>query len=65
MPDCAMTHPVVNQGCSLYFSGHMRFAFRHFRLTEVHPHAQMGLAADIQAKRCETGSSQPRQADSA
>ena len=33
---CALAHPVVNQ-VQLYFSGRMRFAFRHFPLTEIHP----------------------------
>ncbi len=64
VPDCAMTHPVVNQGAACTLAG-VCARFRHFRLTDVHPHAQMGLAADIKAKHCETGSSQPRQADSA
>jgi hypothetical protein len=27
------------------FSGHLRFAFRHFPLTEMHPHAEFAGAA--------------------
>jgi protein-disulfide isomerase len=39
-PHCAMAHPMVNQ-VERYFSGRMRFVFRHFRLTEIHPHAEI------------------------
>jgi protein-disulfide isomerase len=39
-PHCALAHPVVNQ-VQLSFRGRMRFVFRHFPLTEVHPHAEI------------------------
>jgi protein-disulfide isomerase len=39
-PHCAMVHPMVNQ-VERYFSGRMRFVFRHFPLTEIHPHAEI------------------------
>jgi protein-disulfide isomerase len=39
-PHCALAHPVVNQ-VQLYFSGRMRFAFRHFPLTEINPYAEI------------------------
>jgi len=39
-PHSAMAHPVVNQ-LQLHFKGQMRFAFRHFPLTEIHPHAEI------------------------
>jgi protein-disulfide isomerase len=39
-PHCAMAHPMVNQ-VQRYFSGQMRFVFRHFPLTEIHPHAEI------------------------
>src|SRR5258705_7547088 len=39
-PHCALAHPIVDR-VQLYFSGRMRFAFRHFPLTEVHPHAEI------------------------
>jgi protein-disulfide isomerase len=39
-PHCAMAHPAVKQ-VQRYFSGRMRFVYRHFPLTEVHPHAEI------------------------
>lgn len=39
-PHCAPADPIVNQ-VQLSFSGRIRFAFRHFPLTEVHPHAEI------------------------
>jgi protein-disulfide isomerase len=39
-PHCALADPIVNQ-VQLSFSGRIRFAFRHFPLTEVHPHAEI------------------------
>jgi peroxiredoxin len=42
-PHCALAHPIVNQ-VQLSFSDRMGFVFRHFPLTEVHPHA--GIAAE-------------------
>ena len=42
-PHCALAYPIVNQ-VQLSFSDRMRFVFRHFPLTEVHPHA--GIAAE-------------------
>lgn len=32
-PHCALAHPIVDR-VQLYFSGHMRFVFRHFPMTE-------------------------------
>jgi protein-disulfide isomerase len=39
-PHCAAAYPIVNQ-LELHFRGRMRFVFRHFPLTEVHPHAEI------------------------
>jgi protein-disulfide isomerase len=39
-PHCALAHPIVNQVQS-FFRGRMRFVFRHFPLTEMHPHAEI------------------------
>ncbi len=39
-PHCALAYPIVNQVQSS-FRGQMRFVFRHFPLTEVHPHAEI------------------------
>jgi protein-disulfide isomerase len=42
-PHCGMAHPIVNQ-VQAYFRSSLRFVFRHFPLTEVHPLA--GIAAE-------------------
>jgi protein-disulfide isomerase len=42
-PHCGMAHPIVNQ-VQEYFRNSLRFVFRHFPLTEVHPLA--GIAAE-------------------
>ena len=39
-PDCGAAHPIVNQ-VQLSFGGRMRFVYRHFPLTEIHPHAEI------------------------
>jgi protein-disulfide isomerase len=39
-PHRALAYPIVNQ-VQLSFSGRLRFVFRHFPLTEVHPHAEI------------------------
>jgi protein-disulfide isomerase len=39
-PHCALAYPIVNQ-VELSFSGRLRFVYRHFPLTEVHPHAEI------------------------
>ena len=39
-PHCGMAHPIVNQ-VQDYFRNLLRFVFRHFPLTEVHPLAQL------------------------
>jgi protein-disulfide isomerase len=39
-PHCVPAYPIVNQ-VQLSFSGRLRFVFRHFPLTEVHPHAEI------------------------
>ena len=38
-PHCALAYPIVDQVEST-FSGRMRFVFRHFPLSEVHPYAE-------------------------
>jgi protein-disulfide isomerase len=42
-PHCGMAHPIVNQVLD-HFRGSLRFVFRHFPLTEIHPLA--GIAAE-------------------
>jgi protein-disulfide isomerase len=39
-PHCALAYPIVDQVEST-FSGRMRFVFRHFPLSEMHPHAEI------------------------
>jgi protein-disulfide isomerase len=39
-PHCAAAYPIVNQ-VQLSFAGRLRLVFRHFPLTEVHPHAEI------------------------
>jgi protein-disulfide isomerase len=39
-PHCALAHPIVNQ-VRLSFRDRLRFAFRHFPLAEIHPHAEI------------------------
>jgi protein-disulfide isomerase len=39
-PHCGMAHPIVNQ-VQAYFRNSLRFVFRHFPLTEVHPLAEI------------------------
>jgi len=39
-PHCGLAHPIVNQ-VQLSFGGRLRFVFRHFPLTEIHPHAEI------------------------
>jgi protein-disulfide isomerase len=39
-PHCAAAYPIVNQ-VQLSFNGRLRFVYRHFPLTEVHPHAEV------------------------
>ena len=39
-PHCGLAHPIVNQ-VELHFRGRMRFVFRHFPLSEVHPYAEI------------------------
>src|ERR1700682_527411 len=39
-PHCARAHPIVNQVQS-FVRERMRFVFRHFPLTEIHPHAEI------------------------
>src|SRR3981081_3716566 len=39
-PHCGLAYPIVNR-VLLSFSGQMRFVFRHFPLTEIHPHAEI------------------------
>ena len=38
-PHCGLAYPIVNQ-VEATFSGRMRFVFRHFPLSEVHPYAE-------------------------
>ena len=42
-PHCGMAHPIVNQVLA-HFRNSLRFVFRHFPLTEIHPLA--GVAAE-------------------
>lgn len=42
-PHCALAHPIVHR-VQQHFSRRMRFVFRHFPMTEIHPHA--GIAAE-------------------
>jgi protein-disulfide isomerase len=39
-PHCARAHPIVNQ-VQMHFQRRMRFVFRHFPLTEIHPLAEI------------------------
>ena len=39
-PHCGLAYPIVNK-VLLSFSGRMRFVYRHFPLTEIHPHAEI------------------------
>ena len=38
-PHCGMVHPIVNR-VQAYFRNSLRFVFRHFPLTQVHPLAE-------------------------
>jgi protein-disulfide isomerase len=38
-PHCAAAHPVVSQVLAL-FGPRLRFIYRHFPLTQIHPHAE-------------------------
>ena len=39
-PDCARAHPIV-QRVQKHFGERLRFVFRSFPLTQIHPHAEM------------------------
>jgi protein-disulfide isomerase len=39
-PHCGLAYPIVNQ-VLLSFSGRVQFVYRHFPLTEIHPHAEI------------------------
>src|SRR3979411_2629649 len=39
-PHWAASYPIVNR-VEMHFQGRMRFVFRHFPLTEVHPHSEI------------------------
>src|SRR3979411_905309 len=39
-PHWAASYPIVNR-VEMHFQGRMRFVFRHFPMTEVHPHAEI------------------------
>lgn len=43
-PHCANAYPVVEELCQV-LGDRMRFAFRHFPLTQVHPHAEIAAEA--------------------
>jgi protein-disulfide isomerase len=43
-PHCRRAHPVV-QGIRRYMGDSLRFVFRHFPLSEAHPHAQHAAEA--------------------
>ncbi len=38
-PYCGMAHPIV-KAVQRHFGDQLRFAFRHFPLTQIHPHAE-------------------------
>jgi protein-disulfide isomerase len=38
-PHCAQAHPIVN-AVRDHFAGQLRFVFRHFPLTQIHPNAE-------------------------
>jgi protein-disulfide isomerase len=38
-PFCGQAHPIV-KAVQRHFGNQLRFAFRHFPLTQIHPHAQ-------------------------
>ena len=38
-PFCGQAHPIV-RAVQRHFGNQLRFAFRHFPLTQIHPHAQ-------------------------
>jgi protein-disulfide isomerase len=39
-PHCARAHPTINQ-VRAFFRAQLRFVYRHFPLTEIHPHAEI------------------------
>src|SRR5258705_13817023 len=39
-PHCALARPIVNQ-VELFFRGRMRFVFRHFPRSKIHPHSEI------------------------
>src|SRR5258705_13568428 len=39
-PHCRLAYPIVNQ-VLLSFGGRVQFVYRHFPLTEIHPHAEI------------------------
>lgn len=43
-PSCRNVQPLINRLCAT-FSTHIRFVYRHFPLTQKHPHAQLAAEA--------------------
>ena len=43
-PHCAAAHPIVDQVVA-HFGPRLRFVYRHFPLTEIHPHAERAAEA--------------------
>lgn len=43
-PYCGMTHPIVKD-ILRYFDNQLRFAYRHFPLSRIHPHAESAAEA--------------------
>src|SRR5258707_15531131 len=43
-PFCGMTHSIVHQVMQ-HFGDQLRFVFRHFPLTQIHPSAEMAAEA--------------------
>jgi protein-disulfide isomerase len=39
-PHCAAAHPIVNAVCE-HFARQLRFVFRHFPLSQIHPNAEV------------------------
>lgn len=55
-PHCGRAHPIV-ASVLRRLAGHVRFAYRHFPLTEIHPHAEH--AAEMAETAGERGSFWP------
>ena len=43
-PYCGLAHPIVKRVCA-QFGADLRFVFRHFPLSQIHPHAESAAEA--------------------